>query len=113
MELNSIGSVVYEILRKRHGSKITSIHTGTNKGDLIESLKYSLSEGKLALPIEDLWPEMHMELSVFTYKILPSGKLSYTAPGGLHDDIVMSMAFANKQLKDKANRPLVAFPTMR
>jgi hypothetical protein len=56
---------------------------------------------------------MHMELSLFTYKMLPSGKLSYSAPGGYHDDIVMSMAFANKQLKDKANRPLVAFPTMR
>lgn len=113
VELNSIGSVVYEILKKRHGSKITSIHTGTNKGDLIESLKFSLSEGKLALPIEDLWPELHLELSVFTYKILPSGKLSYTAPGGMHDDIIMSMAFANKQLKDKANKPMVGFANIR
>ena len=113
VELNSIGSVVYEILRKRHGSKITSIHTGANKSDLIESLKHSLSTDFLKLPVENLWPEMHMELSLFTYKMLPSGKLSYSAPGGYHDDIVMSMAFANKQLKDKANRPLVAFPTMR
>lgn len=113
VELNSIGSVVYEILRKRHGSKITSIHTGTNKGDLIEKLKHSIAEGKIQFPIESLWPELHIELSIFTYKLLPSGKLSYSAPGGYHDDIVMSIAFANKQLSDKANRPLVAFPTMR
>lgn len=113
VELNSIGSVVYEILRKRHGSKVKSIHTGTNKNDLIESLKHSLASGKLQLPVESLWPELHIELSIFTYKMLPSGKLSYSAPGGYHDDIVMSIAFANKQLVDKANKPLVAFPTLR
>ncbi len=111
VELNSIGSVVYEILRKRHGAKVTSIHTGTNKNDLIEKLKHSISEGKLQLPVESLWPEMHIELSIFTYKMLPSGKLSYSAPGGYHDDIVMSIAFANKQLADKANKPIVAFPS--
>jgi hypothetical protein len=113
VELNSIGSVVYEILRKRHGAKVTSIHTGANKGDLIENLKLKLSEEAIKLPVEDLWPEMHLELSVFTYKILPSGKLSYSAPGGMHDDIVMSLAFLAKQLKDKANKPIVAFPTLR
>ena len=111
VERNSIGSVVYEILRKKLGSKITSIHTGTNKNELIENLKHSLSSEFLQLPTEDLWPELHLELSIFTYKMLPSGKLSYSAPGGYHDDIVMSMAFANKQLKDKANKPIVAFPS--
>jgi phage FluMu gp28-like protein len=113
VELNSIGSVVYEILKKRHGSKITSITTGSNKSDLIESLKNSLASGFLKLPQEDLFPELHTELSIFTYKVLPSGKLSYSAPGGMHDDIVMSMAFANKQLVHKANRPIVAFPSIR
>ena len=113
VELNSIGSVVYEILRKKHGSKVTSITTGTNKSDLIESLKNSLASGFLKLPIEDLFPELHTELSIFTYKVLPSGKLSYSAPGGMHDDIVMSMAFANKQLVHKANKPIIAFPSIR
>lgn len=113
VELNSIGSVVYEILKKRHGSKVTSIHTGSNKGDLIEKLKHSISEGKILFPKEDLFPELHMELSIFTYKPLPSGKLSYSAPGGYHDDIVMSIAFANKIMSDRINRPIVAFPSIR
>jgi hypothetical protein len=43
--------------------------------------------------------------------MLPSGKLSYGAPGGYHDDIVMSMAFANKLMRDKLNKPFVAFPS--
>ena len=113
VELNSIGSVVYEILRKRHGSKVSSIHTGANKGDLIEKLKHSISEGKIAFPIENLWPELHMELSLFTYKFLPSGKLSYSAPGGFHDDIIMAVAFANKILTDRANKPMVGFANIR
>jgi hypothetical protein len=111
VEINSIGSVVYEILKKQLGSKIYSIHTGSNKSDMIEALKLGLSDGKLFLPTEELWPELHLELSIFTYKMLPSGKLSYGAPGGYHDDIVMSMAFANKLMKDKLNKPFVAFPS--
>lgn len=113
VELNSIGSVVFEILKKQLGSKVYSIHTGANKSDLIESLKLRLSEGKLVLPTEDLWPELHLEFSIFTYKLLPSGKTAYSAPGGYHDDIVMSIAFANKLIQDKLNKPIVAFPTLR
>jgi hypothetical protein len=100
VELNSIGSVVFEQLRKSLGQKVKSITTGANKSDLIESLKLSFADHKIQIPEERLMPELHLELSTFTYKILPSGKLSYGAPSGLHDDIVMSLAFANKSLQD-------------
>jgi len=104
VELNSIGSVVYEQLRKSLGSRIKSITTGANKSDLIEALKLAFEEERIALPTEDLAPELHLELSTFTYKILPSGKLSYGAPSGLHDDIVMSLAFAWKCLQDSKTK---------
>jgi hypothetical protein len=100
VELNSIGSVVHEQLKKSLGSKIKSITTGANKSDLIESLKLAFADEKIAIPDETLMPELHLELSTFTYKILPSGKLSYGAPSGLHDDIVMSLAFAWKNFED-------------
>jgi hypothetical protein len=100
VELNSIGSVVFEQLKKSLGTKVKSITTGSNKSDLIEALKLGFSEEKIAIPDERLMPELHLELSTFTYKILPSGKLSYGAPSGLHDDIVMSLAFAWKSFQD-------------
>ncbi len=34
------------------------------------------------------------ELKCFTYELLPSGKLRYTAPEGLHDDGVISLGLA-------------------
>lgn len=100
VELNSIGSVVHEQLRKSLGNNIKSITTGANKSDLIESLKLAFSDEKISIPNETLMPELHLELSTFTYKILPSGKLSYGAPSGLHDDIVMSLAFAWKNFQE-------------
>ena len=100
VELNSIGSVVHEQLRKSLGNRIKSITTGANKSDLIESLKLAFSDEKISIPNESLMPELHLELSTFTYKILPSGKLSYGAPSGLHDDIVMSLAFAWKNFQE-------------
>jgi hypothetical protein len=100
VELNSIGSVVHEQLKRSLGTKIKSITTGSNKSDLIEALKLAFSDEKIAIPDERLMPELHLELSTFTYKILPSGKLSYGAPSGLHDDIVMSLAFAWKNFQE-------------
>jgi len=112
VELNSIGSVVFEQLKRSLGNKVKSITTGANKSDLIESLKLAFSDEKITIPKEVLMPVLHLELSTFTYKILPSGKLSYGAPSGLHDDIVMSLAFAWKSLQQRSG-PMVAVPTKK
>ncbi len=101
VELNSIGSVVYEQLRKSLGAKVKSFTTTQNsKNDIIEKLKLSFEDNLLKLPPEHVWPELHLELATFTYKVLPSGKLSYSAPGGMTDDIVMSLALANHSFKE-------------
>jgi len=101
VELNSIGSVVYEQLRKALGAKVKGFTTTqTSKNDIIEGLKLAFEDEALKLPKESVIKEMFMELSTFTYKVLPSGKLSYAAPGGMSDDIVMSLAFANHALQD-------------
>jgi hypothetical protein len=105
VELNSIGSVVYEQLRKSVGAKVKGFTTTQqSKNDIIENLKLSFEDGLVNIPPEHVWPELHLELATFTYKVLPSGKLSYSAPDGLHDDIVMSLALCNQALAESRRK---------
>jgi len=41
------------------------------------------------------------ELGAYSYRITPSGNFTYSAPVGLKDDCVMSLALANWTLKGK------------
>src|SRR5260370_1297459 len=59
------------------------------------------SEKKLTLPPVDQIPNLINELEQFTYQILPSRKIRYSAPSGMHDDEVMSLGLAIWPLKDK------------
>jgi hypothetical protein len=93
--------VVYEQLRKSLGAKVKGFTTSQNsKNDVIEKLKLAFEDQKIFLPPETVWPDLHLELATFGYKVLPSGKLSYSAPSGMTDDIVMSLAFANHALQE-------------
>ena len=40
-------------------------------------------------------PEFIQELEIYEYEILASGKIRYTHPNGMHDDIVDALAMAN------------------
>ena len=105
VELNSIGSVVYEQLRKSLGAKVKGFTTTQqSKNDIIENLKLSFEDNLISIPPENIWPELHLELATFTYKVLPSGKLSYSAPDGLHDDITMSLALCNQALAESRRK---------
>ena len=99
VEKNSIGSVVAEQLAKACPNLIEAFTTtNATKKDIIESLKLSFSDKLIRIPKKDVLSVMHMELGIFAYKMLPSGLISYSAPSGASDDIVMSLAFANRAL---------------
>jgi len=100
VELNSIGSVVFEALKKSCGGLVEGFNTTqSSKQDLIEALKLAFTRREIQIPKEEVLPELHIELSVFTYKMLAGGKISYSAPSGASDDIVMSLAMAVKSLQ--------------
>jgi phage FluMu gp28-like protein len=99
VEKNSIGSVVAEQLAKACPNLIEAFTTtNATKKDIIENLKLSFSEKLISIPKKDVLSILHMELSIFAYKMLPSGLISYSAPSGASDDCVMSLAFANRAL---------------
>jgi hypothetical protein len=65
--------------------------TNSSKVLAIESLALALETGQLKIPEID-W--LAAELFAYTCETMPSGVIRYSAPPGLHDDGVMSLALA-------------------
>lgn len=64
---------------------------GKNKKALVEKLIVSIEQRLITYPdLKDLVDE----LKAFTYEVSALGNVRYTAPEGLHDDCVMSLALA-------------------
>jgi len=68
--------------------------SNTSKQVLIEQLIVAIEQGLLSIPDCNETKFLIDELKCFTYELLPSGKLRYTAPEGLHDDGVISLGLA-------------------
>ena len=95
VEANSIGDAVYEMIRKKYKSVKPFITTNTSKENIIRRLISDISDLGLELPSPNLFAPLYKELQMFQYKYLPSGKISYQAMSGHHDDCVMSLAICN------------------
>jgi hypothetical protein len=59
-----------------------------------------LEQRRIAIPSEDLWPELIDELESFQYSVLDSGTVRSGAPSGQHDDCVIALALAAWQVRD-------------
>jgi len=70
--------------------------TNASKQELIEQLIVAIEQGFIGIPQVPQTQFLIDELKAFTYEILPSGRLRYTAPDGLHDDGVISLGLAVK-----------------
>ena len=95
VEANSIGDAVYEMIKKKYKSVKPFITTNTTKENIIRRLISDISDMSLELPSVSLFEPLYKELHAFQYKYLPSGKISYGAMSGMHDDCVMSLAICN------------------
>lgn len=102
-EVNSIGDVLYEQIKKQYPSVQPFVTNSDSKQNMIEDLIMGMNESKLKLPSPDLNADLYKELSVFTYEYSPkSRKIKYGAPNGFHDDCVISLALAYHSFKKKA-----------
>lgn len=68
--------------------------SNTSKQVLIEQLIVAIEQQLLSIPDCKETKFLIDELKCFTYELLPSGKLRYSAPEGLHDDGVISLGLA-------------------
>jgi hypothetical protein len=90
-ESNSIGEPNIEELKKQE-LPITGFQTtAASKAGLINSLALAFEQQDIIIPDN---PTLLGELQAYTVERLPSGNFRYTAPSGLHDDMVISLALA-------------------
>lgn len=90
----------------RMGLNIQSVKINSNqvKRALIERLATYIENQYLSFP--EL-PEVLHELAVFEYQITKNNALTYSAPHGEHDDIVMALALAISRLDVKPRQVYV------
>jgi len=96
IETNGPGVGMFELIKKQVSSATQWVTTNENKALGIQQLIRGCEEMTLELPSRQLLPECFEEFQAYTYKQLPTGRLQFNAPNGMHDDIVMSVMFANE-----------------
>lgn len=101
-EVNSIGDVLYERLKKEYPAIQPFITSSDSKQNMVEDLIMALNESKLRLPSPELNPELYREMSVFTYSYsVRSRRITYGAPASFHDDCVIALCLAYQSFKKK------------
>lgn len=90
VERNSMGEPLIEQVRDELPIQAFTTNNAS-KAAAIEGLSLALERGDLAI-LDN--PVLIAELLAYESERLPSGLLRYTAPPGLHDDCVMSLALA-------------------
>lgn len=92
-EINNIGDVVIEDL----GGNFTPFQTtNASKKELINNLAILIEQKKILIPNI---PLLINELEAYSYEVSSTGVVKYSAPVGYHDDMVMSLALAVKDLR--------------
>ena len=71
--------------------------TNASKGNMVEALGLAFERGDIRI-LPD--PVLVGELQAYEMERLPSGMTRYSAPDGMHDDCVMSLALAWQALAD-------------
>lgn len=91
MDSTGVGEPIYDDLRREGLDVWPYYFTEESKRRLVENLIVEMEAGRLMLA--DVG-ELVAELEAFGYEVNRSGRISYEAPAGLHDDCVMALALA-------------------
>jgi phage terminase large subunit-like protein len=91
IEANSIGRPVIDHMIERNLAIVPFTTTSATKQTVIQGLQSAFEHGNIKI-IND--PVLIGELLSFEGKRNASGSFSYSAPDGMHDDCVMSLALA-------------------
>ena len=96
-ETNSMGDVVFDLLRKSNPKIRGFTTTNETKNEIIEELIQAFQTGGIKIPTKDLFLPLHQELNTFTFTYSPkSRRVFYGAMSSFHDDCVISLALALK-----------------
>ncbi len=94
IDSTGLGDPIADDLR-RYGINIKDYKfTNKSKEALVEQLVIAIEQGLIGIPNIKETQFLIEEIKSFNYEILPSGRIRYSAPEGLHDDGVVSLALA-------------------
>lgn len=93
MDSTGIGDPIVETIRNA-GVRVEPYKIGGSqaKQQLIEKLRVNIENLRVSFP---KIPALIEELRNYEYKLSESGVVKYSAPSGMHDDCVISLALAN------------------
>jgi len=95
IETNGIGRATYDLLKNQF-RKVKPFTTNiNNKTDMVRKLISDIETMTIELPSEELCPALHTEFGQYTYKLSPTGKMSFGHMSGGHDDHIDSLMLAN------------------
>lgn len=95
IESNSIGEVMFNEIRKKLINKNTFYKfttTNETKKDYIALLAVDIANNDIHFEPDNTL--LYSELATFTYKLTKTGKITYAAKEGYHDDTVTSLGIA-------------------
>lgn len=98
IEVNNQGKIVMDLLKQSGIHRIEGFTTtALSKNEIINDLMAAFAKKEIRIINDDI---VKGEIEAFTYAISDTGKVTFSARNGFHDDIVMSLAFAYKGLTD-------------
>lgn len=98
-EENSMGGPLVELLRREGLPVQPFMTTNATKQEVIDALALAFERGDIRI-IPD--PVLISELQAYEQERLPSGRIRYSAPDGMHDDTVIALALAWSAVADRA-----------
>jgi len=111
VETNSIGDVIFEMIKKQWHQTYPFVTSNSSKQYVIEYLIVLFQNKELSIPNETLFKPLHEELGTYTYEYNPRSRtVKYTHLNGHHDDCIDSLALALEcKTKFKHTTPPINF----
>jgi len=102
VEMNSIGSIYYDMLKKKVKIEIRKFNTANDsKRDIIEQLITAFQTKAIGVPYDE---ELLLELQHYSVEKTTKG-YTYNGADGVHDDYVMALALLYDTYKKKYGQP--------
>jgi len=96
VETNGIGAAMFDLIRPKQRRAQGFTTTQDSKTQIVRTLIEDIEHENVELPSKTFYPELYKEMSLYTYKLGANGKLSFTHPPGMHDDLVDALMLSNK-----------------
>jgi phage FluMu gp28-like protein len=92
LDATGVGDPVYDALARELPDITAFKITQQSKKELIQGLMLAIEKRDVGWPMS--WEVLTTEMERYEYEIGPTGNISYSAPGGYHDDCVIALALA-------------------